>query len=477
MNTKLISILLILSIVLSLSFTALSADIKLYVNGQSVSCDVPPIIRNDRTMVPIRAFFDFFGADVAWNQQSQRVTINSGGRDIVLTIGSDIAYVNSVANRLDCVPIIVNSRTLVPIRFISETLNYNVSWDGSTQSVYIQSTDGTVNSTTITSMLYSVSGNHFVIKFTFSSPLSSHNLYNIDNPARIILELNGASYTGSKVIEVGSGGLTKIRTANHEDYYKVVVDMEDVLYKNFVLASNRLSATLSITGLADFDQSLIKTDLQATNDIIMNDNLTDDDIDKDWVVIPDSLVVLDAGHGGTDVGAIGYNADGEKVVQEKDVNLTVTLEVARILRKKGVNVLLTRSDDSSLALSRRYTISNSNNALLFVSIHHNSHTTPDPSGALTLYSAAKDEKYPGLKSSKSIARVIQKHLVEATGLRDGGIRSEDELAVLRGTETSAVLVEVAFVSSYSDQEFLLEEENLYKAAAGIAAGILEVLGR
>ena len=58
---------------------------------------------------------------------------------------------------------------------------------------------------------------------------------------------------------------------------------------------------------------------------------------------------------------------------------------------------------------------------------------------------------------------------------NGGTRSEDELAVLRGTETSAVLVEVAFVSNYDDQKFILDEENLKKAAAGIAAGILEVL--
>ena len=68
-------------------------------------------------------------------------------------------------------------------------------------------------------------------------------------------------------------------------------------------------------------------------------------------------------------------------------------------------------------------------------------------------------------------------MTSTTGLYDGGIRSEDDLAVLGGTQTSAVLVEVAFVSSYDDQEFLLVDENLMKAASGIADGILEVLGK
>ena len=477
MKTRILTFIIILSLFLTFPFCATARDITLVVDGKKVNCDVPPVIRNDRTMVPVRALFDCFGADISWDEKSRKVTVSSSGTEIVLTIGSNIAYVDSVPNRLDSVPIIVNDRTLVPVRFISESLKYEVSWDSESYTVNITSPENVkVTPTTITSMMYSVSGKDFVLKFTFSSPLSSYSLYNIDNPVRTVLELNGAAFSGSKNIEIGSGGIQKIRTANHDSYYKIVADLDEVLYKNFVLSSNRLSATLSFTGSGDIDPGSIKTDLTATNDIIADEDEAAEIVyDKHWEVTGDSLVVLDAGHGGSDTGAIAYNQAGEKIIYEKDVNLTITLEVARILEENGINVLLTRSQDSSLALSRRYTVSNSSNALLFVSIHHNSHTTSEPSGALTLYSAAKDKKYPNLKSSKSIASTIQKHLAETTGLKNGGIRSEDELAVLRGTETSAVLIEVAFLSNYGDQEFLLNEENLYIAARGIASGILEVL--
>ncbi|MBR5586804.1 MAG: N-acetylmuramoyl-L-alanine amidase [Clostridia bacterium] len=480
MKTRLLSFIIILSILLTFPFSVAARGISLVVDGKTVDCDVAPVIRNDRTLVPVRALFDCFGADISWEESTKKVTVNANGTEIVLTIGSNIAYVNSVPNRLDSAPILVSDRTMVPVRFISEALNYEVSWDSAYHIVYIKSPeDVTVSSTRITSMMYSVSGKELVVKFTFSNPLSSYRIYNMDNPVRTVLELDGASYSGSKNIEVSSGGIQRIRTANHDSYYKVVADLDEVLYKNFVLSSNKLSATLSFTGTSEIDTSKIKTDLSSTNDVATEDKEEEIEIvyDKYWNVTDDSVVVLDAGHGGSDVGAIAYDQYGTKIIYEKDVNLHITLEVARILKEHGIRVMLTRSSDSATALSQRYSFSNANDALLFVSIHHNSHTTPNPSGALTLYSEKKDIKYPNLKSSKSIANIIQQHLVEHTGLKNGGIRSEDELAVLRGTTTSAVLVEVAFLSNYSDQEFLLSEDNLNIAAAGIASGILDVLDK
>lgn len=493
MRIRLLNLFIIFIMLFSvLSMPANASDIKLFVDKSAVEGDVPPVIKNDRTLVPARAFFEHIKAEVYWNDVRKQVKINLNDTKIILVIGSNVAYVNSVIKVLDTVPIIMNDRTMIPVRFVSETLGYKVSWDADSRSVHIDTTvekpvqkpeeNESTSKSRITSMVYSVSGKSFIIKFTFSSPLSGYKLYNLDNPVRTVLELTGATYGSSKLIEVGSGGIDKFRTANHESHYKIVADLEQVLQKKFVLSTDKCSATLMITGISEFDEKLIKSDIPSTDEIISPEEDEDEDEDKPeiiydkyWEVTDDSLVVLDAGHGGTDVGAIGYNEKGEKVVYEKDVNLAITLEVARILKEKGINILLTRPDDSSISLSKRYNISNTNDALLFVSIHHNSHTNSDPSGSLTLYSEAKDTKYPNLKSSKSIAKTIQKHLTEYTDLYDGGIRSEDELAVLRGTETSAVLVEVAFVSNYDDQKFMLDKENLNKAAAGIAAGIIEVL--
>ena len=498
MKKQILSFLLIfITLVSSFGLTVLADDIKLFVENAAVSCDVPPIIRNDRTLVPARALLEALDAVVTWNPVKRQVTARTETTKIILTIDSNVAYVNSVVKVLDTPPIIHNDRTLIPARFVSEALNYDVKWVEKSRSVYISpskqpatetkpETDKNedkieteqISPTTIKSMVYSASDNNFVMKFTFSSPLGGYNLYNMDNPVRTVLELNGASYSGSKTITVESGGISQIRTANHEDYYKIVADLDEILTKNFVLSSDKLSATLSFKTKNKINTENIETDLPATNDKI---EIEEDEekpeiiYDKYWDVTDQSVIVLDAGHGGTDTGAIAYNELGERIIDEKDVNLTITLEVARILEEAGKNVMLTRSEDKTLALSQRYRFSNDNNALLFVSIHHNSHETSNPYGALTLYSDKKDIKYPNLKSSKSIARTIQKNLTETTGLYDGGVRSEDELAVLRGTETSAVLVEVAFLSNYDDQKFLLDEENLFNAAKGIADGILEVL--
>ena len=493
MKYKILNILIILSLFFTFfSFPALAADINLLVDGKKIECDVPPVIDNNRTLVPARAFFESLGASVNWNAVKKQVSVKLGSTRIILVIGSNVAYVNSVVKILDSLPVVKDNRTLIPVRFVSENLGYDVSWDGKTQSVILEKIEETVPdfdkpntdidkedliNSTITSMVYSVSGNSFVIKFSFSNPLEDYSLYNLDNPIRTVLELKGASYNGSKTINVHDGGIEQIRMANHDSYYKIVADLNEVLSKKFVLATNKLSATLTFTMSGEIDDSEIDSDLPST--IVPEEPEEKPDIvyDKYWNVKDDSIVVLDAGHGGTDVGAIGYNKNGEKVFYEKDLNLTITLEVARILRSKGINILLTRPDDTYISLSQRYNTSNTNDALLFVSIHHNSHESPTPSGSLTLYSAAKDKKYPNLKSSKSIAQTIQKHLVNATGLYDGGVRSEDDLAVLGGTETSAVLVEVAFVSNYDDQKFLLTEENLIIAASAIADGILEVLGK
>lgn len=491
MKLKLLNIFIIFVLFFTFfNISALSADINLIVDGKRIQCDVPPIIDNNRTLVPARAFFESLGASVSWNSIKKQVIIKYNDIKIILVIGSNVAYVNSVIKILDSLPVVKDNRTLIPVRFVSENLGYDVSWEGATQSVILKKLEESVPdidppdtdvdqeeviTTSITSLTYSLSGNSFILKFNFSKPLESYNIYNLDNPVRTVVELNGASYDNSRTITVGNGGLKQIRMANHDSYYKVVADLDEVLSKKFVLASNRLTATLAFTLSEKIDDSDVESDIPSAGKPEETPNTSNND--KYWNVTDDSVIVLDAGHGGSDVGAIGYDRDGNRLFYEKDLNLTVTLEVARILKKNGIKVLLTRSDDTYVSLSQRYNKSNSNNALLFVSIHHNSHPTPDPYGAITLYSAKKDKKYPNLKSSRSIAQIIQKNLVNSTALFDGGIRSEDDLAVLGGTQTSAVLVEVAFISSYDDQEFLISDTNLMKAASGIADGILEVLGK
>lgn len=125
----------------SLSIIRLTADkdlIKVSVDGDYLSFDQPPVLANERTLVPFRAIFEKLGASVDWNGETQTVTAVKGETEITLKIGESAIYVNGEKKQLDVASQIVNDRTLVPVRAISESLDCEVGWDGDTKTVIIK---------------------------------------------------------------------------------------------------------------------------------------------------------------------------------------------------------------------------------------------------------------------------------------------------------------------------------------------------
>lgn len=114
-------------------------DIKVILDGKALSFDVPPQIINDRTMVPLRAIFEALGASVDWNQETKTVTSTKDNTTIKLTIDSNTMSVNNKSVTLDTPACVVNDRTLVPVRAISEAYNTKVDWNGDTKTVIISS--------------------------------------------------------------------------------------------------------------------------------------------------------------------------------------------------------------------------------------------------------------------------------------------------------------------------------------------------
>ncbi|WP_429843565.1 stalk domain-containing protein [Brevibacillus sp. FIR094] len=113
--------------------------ISVVVDGMGVQSDVSPIHRNGRMLVPIRVVAEATGSEVSYDADTQKVLLNKKGKHITLTIGSQTAYVDGKRLKMDVSPIIVNKRTLVPIRFISEAFGYQVQWDETSAVAYIQS--------------------------------------------------------------------------------------------------------------------------------------------------------------------------------------------------------------------------------------------------------------------------------------------------------------------------------------------------
>ncbi|MCG0275977.1 MAG: N-acetylmuramoyl-L-alanine amidase family protein [Thermosediminibacteraceae bacterium] len=111
--------------------------IEVYINDKKIQSDPAPIIYKNRTMVPIRVICEHFNGTVNWDDKERKVTAVFGDKTVILKINNNTASVNQEPVLLDVPPIIVNNRTMVPIRFIAETLGAEVFWNNDLRRVDI----------------------------------------------------------------------------------------------------------------------------------------------------------------------------------------------------------------------------------------------------------------------------------------------------------------------------------------------------
>lgn len=134
-------------VLMMISSSVYAKGIDIYIDDIELECEEEPINSNGRVLVPMRSVFEAFGAEVTWNGEERKVQAESFGEIIDLTIdsnkmsigviNSDGAFVVSDTIELDVPPQIINDRTYVPIRAVSESLGAFVSWDGINNNVLI----------------------------------------------------------------------------------------------------------------------------------------------------------------------------------------------------------------------------------------------------------------------------------------------------------------------------------------------------
>lgn len=172
----------------------------------------------------------------------------------------------------------------------------------------------------------------------------------------------------------------------------------------------------------------------------------------------DYRIALDAGHGGSDPGAV------YKDRREKDDTLDLTLAVGDILKKNGIDVYYTRTTDEYETPFKKATDANNSGADLFVSIHRNSSENPNQ------YSGVETLVYSDTGLKAEVARNINNQLEDA-GFKNLGVDERKNLVVLKRTKMPAVLVEVGFINN--DKDNYLFDEEFDSIAQAIADGILE----
>lgn len=141
---KLVEILGICLIVLLLAYSTAvfaSNEIKVAIDGEYVEFDVKPQLINDRTMVPLRAIFEALGAEVGWKNDTQTVIADKDDTTVTASIGNTKMYIDNEEKTMDVAPMLIDGRTLVPVRFVAEAFDCEVFWSDEDYAVYIKTED------------------------------------------------------------------------------------------------------------------------------------------------------------------------------------------------------------------------------------------------------------------------------------------------------------------------------------------------
>ncbi len=184
------------------------------------------------------------------------------------------------------------------------------------------------------------------------------------------------------------------------------------------------------------------------------------------VPVSDKVIVLDAGHGASDGGAVGSSG-----VTEKDINLKIALRLQKLLEQTGATVIVTRADDTAIAESKRSdmrlrkNIKETSAADIFVSIHMNKFSQSKYSGAQVFYSP--DEK------SKALGEAIQTSMREILNPDNNreAKSAGDSIYILKKSDVPSVIVECGFLSNPKEEVLLTQSDYQDKVAWSVYAGI------
>lgn len=180
----------------------------------------------------------------------------------------------------------------------------------------------------------------------------------------------------------------------------------------------------------------------------------------------DKIIVIDAGHGGKDGGAISKD---DKYF-EKNINLGILLQLKELLDKENIKVYYTRTSDSTVFLRPRVSLANAVDADYFVSIHSNANGVSSPNGFEVLY---YDNVFKGVKS-KDLASIISDEIGKLVPLEDKGIvkKKNQDIFIMDKSQVPTVLIETGYLTNKGDLAYLSKDENKKTIAQGIFNGIM-----
>ncbi len=452
--------------------------ITLKINGSPLFFDVPPVIINDRTLVPSRGLFEQLGATVEWKNNTRQVVITSEETEIILTVDAAAAKVNGEVVMMDMPAKIINDRTMIPVRFVSEHLGMKVGWDGITKTVTVDQEF----QFTITDVSYHLKTNRVTV--TADKPITNA-VDSVLDETRILINFPDAKMQNSsgKII-AESNILKEIRWSQYRNLPyigRLVVEMKEMLPYEITYSEDRCEMYLDMIAEETPTPEITSTPSPKPT---VSPTPTPVPTPKPTVQPPVSatelqeeakelLVVIDPGHGGVDVGAVGKNNHTE--TYEKDINLAIALKANAYLQAAGANTYMTRKTDVAVDLYERPEIANGMDTALFLSVHNNSFINSSAHGTTVLYYPDGEPDSETPMTSQRFANLLQEELIAALGRYDRGITDGAEMVVIRETSAPAVITEIAFISNPVELELLKSEEFQDKAAQALCRAVIRAL--
>ncbi|AKF93049.1 N-acetylmuramoyl-L-alanine amidase [Brevibacillus laterosporus] len=521
-------------------------NIQLRIEGRNVNAEVPPLISNGRTLVPVRVIAEGLGAKIDWNQQERKAKITKDNREVILQLSSKKAYINGKAQTLEATPELINNRMLLPLRFVGEALGATVGWDNDSRTVIVnQPVQTQINGQSLpaTEKVYhwedkvllpvktiadrlGVSQDELTAKASLKKVIDSTTVISLqDIKDSIGTDVAEWDEKRNEVVITRMNRLTDIEPQDDsvqiqtrykvsptvsvlQNPYRIVMDfpemelsnkMRDEESKEIVIEQRKESGSsdsyssnmdspekleqsdgdsndASISAVSQQTQPLIRSirysqyqDNPKTVRVVVELNRsskyqlvsTNDGVKLQLQAKPQKtgyLIVVDAGHGGHDVGAKGTVGN-----YEKDFTLSVANRLVEYLKQhKEFQVVATRSTDTYLTLKERTDIANEIDADVFISVHANSFK-PETRGTETYYYN---------QNSLDLARVVHKHLLAATQFPDRKVK-QNNFYVVKNTKMPAVLTETGFLTNQIENTQLMSPQFQDKVAKSLADAIFE----
>lgn len=182
--------------------------------------------------------------------------------------------------------------------------------------------------------------------------------------------------------------------------------------------------------------------------------------------IKKTLIVIDAGHGGDDLGTRSVS---KPKYHEKSLNLTTAIVLSDFLQNMGYQTVMTRSQDEFIPLQKRADFANDKNADLFVSVHYNSAPAKQAEGVEVFYYKS-DENKSRTSESRKLAASILAQVTKLTEAKSRGVK-HGNFAVIRETKMPAVLIEGGFLTNEGEMEKIRNPAYVKSVAWGIAQGV------